>query len=198
MPSVFSHAVAAVALGRSYTSAQLPRRFWVLAALCAAAPDMDVMGKRFGIEYTEMLGHRGFTHSLCFALILSLLVVLLAFRKPLAGLSKFRLLLFFFLATLSHGVLDAMVDGTLGVAFFAPFVDRRFFLPFRPIVSSPVGWSFLSLQGALTLANEFVWVWMPSLAIIFAPYLRKRFLTKADQDAAALANPSPEIIFESE
>jgi inner membrane protein len=198
MPSVFSHAVAAVALGRSYTSERLPLRFWVLSAACAAAPDMDVMGKRLGIEYTEMLGHRGFTHSILFAAILSALIVLLAFRKPLAGLSKFRLLLFFFLATLSHGILDAMVDGTLGVAFLAPFVDARYFLPFRPIVSSPVGWSFLSLQGAMTLANEFVWVWMPSLALIFAPYLRKRFLSKPDQGGNSVPSPPAEIIFESE
>jgi inner membrane protein len=198
MPSVFSHAIAAVALGRSYSTERLPLRFWVLSAACAAAPDMDVMGKRFGIEYTEMLGHRGFTHSIFFAIILSALIVLLAFRKPLAGLSKFKLFLFFFLATISHGLLDAMVDGTLGVAFFAPFVDTRYFLPFRPIVSSPVGWSFLSLAGALTLANEFVWVWLPSLAIIFAPYLRKRFLMKRHKNENQTSASNCDMIFESE
>ncbi len=198
MPSVFSHAVAAVALGRSYSSARMPLRFWVLSAACAAAPDLDVMGKRFGIEYTEMLGHRGFTHSIFFALILSTLIVLLAFRKPMAGLSKFKLFIFFFLATISHGILDAMVDGTLGVAFLAPFNDARFFLPFRPIVSSPVGWSFLSLAGALTLANEFVWVWMPSLVIIFAPYLKKRFLLKRAKSENHSSIKNNEMIFESE
>jgi inner membrane protein len=198
MPSVFSHAVAAVALGRSYTTAQLPRRFWVLSALCAVAPDMDVMCKRFGIEYTEMLGHRGFTHSIVFAILLSGLITLLAFRKPIAGLGKIKLFIFFFVATISHGVLDAMVDGTLGVAFLAPFVDSRYFLPFRPIVSSPVGWSFFSVAGALTLANEFVWIWMPSMAIIFAPYLRKRFLKKRDKTEEQTAANNRDMIFESE
>nr|HRC76832.1 rhodanese-like domain-containing protein [Kouleothrix sp.] len=32
-----------------------------------------------------------------------------------------------------HGVLDAMTDGGLGVAFFAPFSATRYFFPFRPI-----------------------------------------------------------------
>jgi inner membrane protein len=174
MPSAFTHAVAAVALGRTYTRNRLPLRFWVLSAACAIAPDMDVMCKRFGIEYDQLLGHRGLTHSLIFALILSGLVVLLAFQKPLDGISRKKLFLIFFLATASHGVLDAMVDGTLGVAFFAPFLATRFFLPWRPIVSSPVGWSFFSAAGATTLMNEFVWVWVPSILMIIAPWLRSR------------------------
>src|SRR6267378_8050335 len=44
---------------------------------------------------------------------------------------------FFFLATASHGLLDAMTNGGLGVAFFAPFCDTRYFLPWQPIVVSP-------------------------------------------------------------
>ncbi|MEW6127851.1 MAG: metal-dependent hydrolase [Acidobacteriota bacterium] len=180
MPSAFSHAVAAVALGRSYTTKPLPKRFWILSALCAVAPDMDVMGKRFGIEYTDLLGHRGFTHSIIFALVLSALIVLIFFSKPIANISRKMIFILFFTATISHGILDAMVDGTLGVAFLAPFANTRFFLPFRPIVSSPVGWSFFSLAGAMTLMNEFVWVWMPSIIVIFAPYFRKRLLNKSE------------------
>jgi inner membrane protein len=174
MPSAFTHAVAAAALGRAYTRTKLPPRFWILSAACAIAPDMDVLCRRFGIDYSEMLGHRGLTHSLLFALVLSGLVVLLAFRKPLEGVSRKKLFLIFFLATASHGILDAMVDGTLGVAFFAPFLSERFFLPWRPIVSSPVGWSFFSAAGMTTLMNEFVWVWIPSIIIFIAPWLRSR------------------------
>jgi hypothetical protein len=37
-----------------------------------------------------------------------------------------------FLATASHGVLDATTNGGLGVAFFSPFDNRRYFLPWRP------------------------------------------------------------------
>jgi len=32
-------------------------------------PDIDVIGFSFGIQYGDMFGHRGLTHSLCFALL---------------------------------------------------------------------------------------------------------------------------------
>lgn len=183
MPSAFSHAVAAVALGQAYTTRTVPARFWVLAAACAVAPDIDVLSNRLGFDYTTMLGHRGFTHSFFFAIVLSGLVTLLAFRKPVAGTNRLSLFAFLFAATASHSILDAMVDGTLGVAFFAPFSSARFFLPWRPIVSSPIGWAFFSSAGATTFMNEFVWVWVPSLMVIFAPWIRSRFLAKPESAA---------------
>jgi inner membrane protein len=151
------------------------------------APDIDVLANRFGFDHTTMLGHRGLTHSLLFAMALSGLVVLMFFRKPLTGMmSRPALLAFFFAATASHAVLDAMVDGTLGVAFFAPFSATRFFLPWRPIVSSPIGLAFFSSAGAATIVNEFVWVWIPSVIVIAAPWLRARFL-------ARVARPKPQL-----
>jgi inner membrane protein len=176
MPSAFTHAVASIALGRAYTTRSVPVRFWVLSSVCAVAPDIDVLANRFGYDHTTMLGHRGLTHSILFAIALSGLVVLLFFRKPVEGMmSRLALFLFFFAATASHSVLDAMVDGTLGVAFLAPFSPGRFFLPWRPIVSSPIGLAFFSSAGAATLLNEIMWVWVPSLMIILAPWLRRRF-----------------------
>lgn len=183
MPSAFSHAVASIALGRAYTTRPLPLRFWVLSSVCAVAPDIDVLANRFGFDHTTMLGHRGLTHSLFFAMALSGLVVLIAFRKPVSGMmSRIALFVFVFAATASHSVLDAMVDGTLGVAFLAPFSATRFFLPWRPIVSSPIGLAFFSSAGATTILNEFVWVWIPSVIVILAPWLRNRFLRNREAD----------------
>lgn len=174
MPSAFSHAVASIALGRVYTTRKLPLSFWILASVCAVVPDVDVLANRFGFDHTTMLGHRGITHSLFFAMAFSGLIVMLFFRKPNDGiLGRASLFVFFFAATASHSVLDAMVDGTLGVAFFAPFSPSRFFLPWRPIVSSPIGLAFFSSAGAATIMNEFVWVWIPSVIVVFAPWLRR-------------------------
>jgi inner membrane protein len=173
MPSAFSHAVASIALGRTYAKSPLPMRFWILSAGCAIAPDIDVLANRFGFDHTTVIGHRGVTHSIFFAMALSGLIVRLAFRKPIDGISRLTLFGLFFAATASHSVLDAMVDGTLGVAFFAPLSSARFFLPWRPIVSSPIGLSFFSSAGATTIKNEFVWVWVPSLLVILAPWLRR-------------------------
>lgn len=177
MPSSFSHAVAAIALGKAYAKRPLPLRFWLLSIGCALAPDADVVCQRFGIKYTDMLGHRGLTHSFLFAACLSGVIVLLAFRKPVEGISRRALFFLFFLATISHAVLDAMVDGTLGVAFLAPFSSTRYFLPWRPIVSSPIGLAFFSSAGATVIMNEFLWIWMPALVLILTPWFRKRFLS---------------------
>jgi len=68
--------------------------------------------------------------------------------------------------TISHGVLDACTNGGLGIAFFAPFSDTRFFLPARPIEVSPIGAAFFSMRGWSVLESEMLWVWLPTLAVV--------------------------------
>jgi inner membrane protein len=68
--------------------------------------------------------------------------------------------------TASHGVLDAMTDGGSGVAFWAPFDDGRYFLPWRPIPVSPIGRGFFTARGAAVFESELLLVWLP--AAIFA------------------------------
>ncbi len=60
MASIFSHAIAAVALGTAFRPENASLKFWMLAALCAAMPDIDVISFRFGIGHDPLLGHRGF------------------------------------------------------------------------------------------------------------------------------------------
>ena len=68
MASVFTHAF--FALGKLYAAAsEMPARFWLLSALCAVLPDADVAAFVFGVAYGDVLGHRGLTHSLAFALL---------------------------------------------------------------------------------------------------------------------------------
>ena len=46
---------------------------------------------------------------------------------------------FLFASTLSHGLVDMLTNGGLGVALLAPFDNGRYFFPFRPIEVSPLG-----------------------------------------------------------
>jgi len=124
-----------------------------------------VLGFRLGINYEDLLGHRGLSHSLVFAIILSLVVTFLAFRQLLPRWTRLVLFSYFFAVTASHGILDAMTDGGLGVAFFAPFDDTRYFFPFRPIKVSPIGLSFFSARGIDVLWSEFFWVCIPAAII---------------------------------
>ena len=160
MPTVMSHAVAALALGPAFRRAGWRTRVWWAGALCAVLPDADVVGFYAGVPLGSVLGHRGLTHSLAFAAVLAAVLAPLLLPR---GSSRAWLWLHLFLATASHGVLDAMTNGGIGVAFFAPFDAGRYYLPWRPIVVSPFGVrAFLSSWGAAVLASEAVWVWLPS------------------------------------
>jgi inner membrane protein len=88
VPSAFSHAVAAAAIGACFYRPGVPRRVWVLGAVCATVPDLDVVGFRFGIAYGDMLGHRGLSHSLPFAAMLATLIVGFGFREGALGITR--------------------------------------------------------------------------------------------------------------
>lgn len=52
------------------------RGSWLLGMACALIPDVDVIGFHFGVHYGDLLGHRGITHSLLFAAVLSVLIAI--------------------------------------------------------------------------------------------------------------------------
>jgi inner membrane protein len=167
MPTTMTHAWVAVGLGKCFTGRRMPFSFWALAAGLAALPDLDVIAFRLGIPYTSPLGHRGFTHSLLFALMLSLPVAALTYRR--FGMRFGDLLGFFFVVTASHGLLDACTNGGEGIAFFWPFDDTRYFLPWRPIQVSHIGLSFFTTgHGWQTFQSELLWVWLPTCVIVAA------------------------------
>ena len=138
-------------------------------------PDLDVVSFFFGLPYGHMLGHRGLSHSLFFAAVLAWVVTAIVRRKLPASPSAMRLWVFFFLATASHGFLDSMTNGGLGVAFFAPFENSRYFLPWRPVEVSPIGVrAFFTARGLAVLYSEFLWIWIPSAAWMAAVWLIHR------------------------
>jgi inner membrane protein len=175
MASLISHAVAALSIGSAFKATIVSRRTWFLAAACSVVPDLDVIGFRFGIPYPSFWGHRGFTHSILFAGILACLAVALSRQKNCSWSCLLVLWSYFFLSTASHGFLDAMTNGGLGVAFFSPFDNARYFLPWRPILVSPISLGrFLSSRGLAVLRSELIWIWIPSaLFALFAFGVRR-------------------------
>ena len=176
MASAFTHAFFAAALGGMYATRRVPARFWVLAAACAVLPDADVLAFDFGIPYGSMFGHRGITHSLAFALLLGFAVSALFFRD---SPNRRALAVFFSLATASHGALDAMTNGGLGVAFFAPFTGERYFFPFRPVEVSPIGVrEFFGEWGLAVIRSELLWVWLPAGLCVALVVIFRRLTTR--------------------
>jgi inner membrane protein len=174
MASAFSHAIVASAIGSVPPRCVMTWRLLILGVACSVLPDLDAIGFRNGVAYASFWGHRGLTHSLFFALLLSALLTAVFFiRKPPAIASVS--FLYLFMCTASHGVLDAMTNGGLGVAFFSPFITTRYFFPFRPIVVSPISISrFFEGRGVEVLASEFKWLWLPSFALMSLSYMLRR------------------------
>ena len=154
----------------------MPRRFWVLTSCCCLLPDLDAVGFALGVPYDAFWGHRGFSHSLVFAALISLVVVSLAFVRIRRGSGRWGALwAYFFIITASNGLLDAMTNGGLGVAFFSPFDTTRYFFPWRPLAVSPVNpVYFFSDWGIEILRNEALWIWLPCLALVIATLKRRR------------------------
>ncbi len=163
MASVFGHVVMAFAMGKSLSSQFHTSRFWWFTMACCLLPDVDVLGLVLGIPYEHILGHRGFTHSIVFAMLVGVVVPRLAAPTIRYGTRRYWLFaLYFSLVTLSHGFLDALTDGGLGIAFFAPFDSTRYFFPLRPVAVSPIGISaFVSHEGFRVLFSELVWIGIP-------------------------------------
>jgi inner membrane protein len=164
MPTVFSHPAAAIG-AFPWFRRRLGHPGVLLAGMVLTLlPDIDVIGFRFGIAYGDLLGHRGLTHSLIFALVVGGLAAWPASR--LAGAGWRVLFLYFFLCLASHGLLDALTDGGLGIAFLSPFSNERFFFDFRPVRVSAISVQrFFAGDWPGLLAMEFRWIWLPALAL---------------------------------
>ena len=168
MPSIISHTIVGLALGKIVSIENLPKRFWLLSAICPALPDADVIGFAFGIPYHHFFGHRGFFHSIFFALLLGIIVVSLFFREEKFFSNRWlSFALHFFIITASHGILDAFTNGGLGIALLSPFDNTRYFFPWTPILVSPLGVkAFFSVWGLRVILSEFFWIWLPSIFFV--------------------------------
>ncbi|MCZ6773000.1 MAG: metal-dependent hydrolase [Proteobacteria bacterium] len=163
MATVITHAIAAGALSTIAPRA-LPRaRLALTLAILSAAPDVDVIGLHYGIAYGDQLGHRGFTHSILFAVIAAFVAPFIAFpRIPRLSRTWWILVWLLFVATVSHGILDAFTDAGLGIGFFIPFDDTRYFAPWRPLATSPLSIdAFVNGPAGQILIIELIWVGLP-------------------------------------
>ena len=174
MPSIFAHAAAGAALGSALAPAPA-RRVWIAAAVLAALPDVDALGRPFGnLSYeTAFGGHRGFTHSVLFAFLAGAVATLMLSREVASRSADVRLCLALALAIVSHGVLDALSTIGNGVAFWAPFswTHHEFvWQPLGEIGPGPRG----PTRICAMLANELVWVGLPSLIVVAVARLVRR------------------------
>ena len=175
MASGFGHAIAAIGIGRGMLFKE-KWKFWALGVFCGIIPDIDFLGYKLGIEYGSMFGHRGFTHSLFFALLPAVIILLIFYKGEKIFSKRWNLLLLcFFLSVSSHPILDAMTNGGHGIAFFAPFSKERYFFPWRPIEVCPLSITgFFTERGFTVIKSELIWVGIPSAVLMLLPFLFRK------------------------
>ena len=172
MATPLSHLAVPLALTVALGPGIVPPGLMALALACAVLPDLDAVGLWLGVPYEHPFGHRGLTHSLAFAVALAGVGALLA---PAAGALPETAFGVLFVSAASHGVLDALTNGGLGIALFGPFSSRRIFLPWRVIEVSPLRPSALfSRRGLRVLRSEMRWVWAPCAGVALAGIALRR------------------------
>ena len=179
MPTGFSHSLLGVAAGKIFGSERFKKtkiRFWILSFICPSLPDLDVIGYYLGIPYAHVMGHRGITHSLFFALIMAILITIIFFRREKFS-SKNNLLIttYFTLIIASHGLLDGFTNGGHGIAYFAPFINDRYFFSFNPLQVAVLN------PKIDVLKNEFMWLWLPIIIILIINSIVHRINNKLNE-----------------
>ena len=171
MATVVSHVLLGWGAYRFADAGRDPRRLGpAVAGALSMLPDADTLLMRW-IPYEAMSGHRGLSHSLAVAALVGVLAAA-ALRHRVAFPGGFWGLAGTLAAiTASHGLLDAMTDGGLGIAFFAPFSAARHFLPIQPIPVSPITVNVLDPWVLRVLAVEalLLWPWALLLGVARTP-----------------------------
>ncbi len=160
MTTLYTHAVVGLGLGRLLSGRRWRWPFWVLVTLLPVVPDFDAFSPA---GYGNIWGHRGFTHSLTFAFVIALAAAGLTYRPlavrfwPLAGI--------YFVATASHGVLDACTRGGFGIPFFWPFSDARFG-NWGPIHVADIALEWPDPRTSQSVRDELLWAWLPTAVLV--------------------------------
>ena len=163
MPTMLSHPAVPFAIAAMGGKDRISPLLLIVAVIASILPDIDVIGFRLGIPYHHWLGHRGFLHSISFAVLMGLIGMSFSKVFKVKPLIVFLVL---FLSTVSHGLLDAITDGGLGIALLSPFSEKRFFFPWQPISVSPLSLDrFFSARGWTVIRSELIWVWLPCLLL---------------------------------
>ena len=94
MASAFGHAVASLAIGQVGITAKTSWRLMAAGVLLSILPDADSIGFFMGVPYHSFWGHRGFSHSIVFALLISIIVQQFFFARHKAPAEQIRIVFF--------------------------------------------------------------------------------------------------------
>lgn len=119
-----THIALGACMGDAFAGKQLGKRAMFLGAVAQSVPDIDFVSSLWTNTSENLLSHRGFTHSILFALLITPLLALLAERwhRP-HNISLKKWILFFGVQAFIHLLIDGM--NVYGAGWFEPFSHHR-------------------------------------------------------------------------
>jgi inner membrane protein len=143
-----THIALGACIGELFVGNKVGRKAMLWGAVAQSFPDIDFITSLWMGTTHELLAHRGFTHSLLFAALLTPVLALLAekWHRP-HNISIGKWTLFFGTEILLHIFLDAF--NAYGTAWFEPFSHIRFsfhtLFVAEPLFSIWIGIAFVAL-----------------------------------------------------
>ncbi|MEN9951091.1 MAG: hypothetical protein RLY85_1843 [Bacteroidota bacterium] len=119
-----THVVLGACIGEIFLDKNAGRKAMLWGALAQSVPDIDFIAGMWMPVSTELLAHRGITHSFLFAGFISFFLALVAARWHKAEPISLNKWFWFFLVEIAcHLFLDSM--NNYGIGWFEPFSDKR-------------------------------------------------------------------------
>jgi inner membrane protein len=149
-----THIALGACMGEAFAGKTLGKKAMLWGALAQSIPDIDFTASFWMNTTSNLLAHRGFTHSFLFCAIITPFFALLAERlhRP-HNIRYLKWILFFGAAIFIHIFIDAF--NNYGVGWFEPFSHQRI--------------SF----NAIYVADPFFSIW-PGIAFVTLIYLKPR------------------------
>jgi len=149
-----THIALGACMGEAFAGKTLGKKAMLWGALAQSIPDIDFIASSWMDTSSNLLAHRGFTHSFLFCALITPLFALLAERlhRP-HNIRLKRLVLFFGGTIFIHIFIDAF--NNYGVGWFEPFSHQRI--------------SF----NTIYVADPFFSIW-PGIACIALIYLKRQ------------------------
>lgn len=119
-----THIVLGACIGEVLLDKNAGRKAMLWGALAQSVPDIDFLAGLWMPVSTELMAHRGITHSFLFAFFIAFFLALVAARWHKAEPISLRKWFFFFLIEIAcHLFLDAL--NNYGIGWFEPFSTTR-------------------------------------------------------------------------
>ncbi len=119
-----THIALGACMGEAFAGKTLGKKAMIWGALAQSIPDIDFIASFWLDTTSNLLAHRGFTHSLLFCALITPLAAMLAEKLHRPHNIRFlRWLLFFGAVIFTHIFLDAF--NNYGVGWFEPFSHER-------------------------------------------------------------------------